>query len=82
MGLKDPLNQSDVINLKSIKKKLKLSMGKLGKAQSINRDESLTADEKIRKFLEIPEGVETNAYLEQRLNEREIVTIKKFVKFD
>lgn len=79
MALTDPLNQSDVINLKTIKKKLGLSMRQLSRAQAINRDPNLSADEKARLFLQIPDGVDTNEFLEKRLSEREIVTIKKFV---
>jgi hypothetical protein len=82
MSIKDPLNQGDVINLKSIKKKLGLSLKQLGTAQAINKDDSLTADEKVRKFLNIPADQKTNDFLEQKLNQKEIITIKKFVKFE
>lgn len=82
MGLQDPINKSDAINLKSIQKKLNLPLRKLAKASALQRDSSLTNDEKTRHLLDIPEGIPTMEFLRERLNEREIITIGKFVKLE
>lgn len=81
MGLKDPITMADAMNLKNIQKKLKLPLAKLAKAQKLNTDASLTDDQKVRQLLNIPDDMETEKFLETRLTESELVTIKKFVKF-
>ena len=80
MGLKDPINTGDAINLKSIQKKLNLPLKKLVSATAIQKDPNLTADQKTKKLLGIPDEVETVAWLEERLSEKEMITIGKFVK--
>lgn len=82
MGLQDPINKGDAINLKNIQKKLRLPLTKLVKANSLQQDATLTNDEKVRLLLEIPDGTPTMEFLRERLNEREIITIGKFVKLD
>jgi len=82
MGLKDSITQGDVINLKNIKKKLRLPLSKFATGMKLQNDTTLTEEEKAHQFLSVPEGVTVRDYLEKKLNEREIETIRKFVKFD
>lgn len=82
MGLNDPITKIDALNLKSIQKKLNLPLSKLAKASAIEQDKTLTNDEKTRKLLDIPDGTPTMEFLRERLNDREIATIGKFVKLD
>lgn len=81
MGLRDNINNDDVKHLHSIRKKLNLKMSKLAQAKSLQANTSLTEDEKIRIFLDIPEDTDTRDFLERELSSEEIETIQKFVKF-
>jgi hypothetical protein len=82
MGLQDKITQADAVNLKIIKKKLKLPMKKLAQATSLSRDTTLTDEEKVRILLDIPEGVTTLDFLNERLSPSEIETIGKFVNLE
>lgn len=81
MGLKDAIHQGDVINLKSIKKKLNLPLKKLAQAQKLQSDTTLTEEQKAAFLLNVPEGVSVSEYLQEKLTEKEIETVRKFVKF-
>lgn len=82
MGLQDKITKIDAMNLKLIQKKLNLPYKRLVQAHGLNQDTTLTQDEKVRILLGIPDDVETIAYLESKLNEREMVSIRKFVNLD
>lgn len=82
MGLKDKITQADAMNLKMVKKKLKLPLKKLTLANNLSRDTTLTDDEKVRILLDIPADVTTMGFLRERLNEQEIQTIGKFVNIE
>lgn len=75
----EPLDKSDVVNLNTIKKKLKVSLRDLARAQN-SKQEYDTEDQWLRTLLKLPEDANIGEYLNSRLNEREINTMKKFLK--
>lgn len=75
----EPLDKSDVVNLNTIKKKLKVSLRDLARAQN-SKQEYDTEDQWLRTLLKVPEDTNISEYLNARLNEREINTMKKFLK--
>ncbi len=80
MGLQDKITKIDALNLKSIQKKLKLSLIDRVRALGVQNDPDLSEDEKIRKFLNIPDEMTTTDYLHSKLNQSEIDTANKFLK--
>jgi len=79
MASMDSINNGDIVNLKAIKKKLKLSMGDVLKAQRLAKDPNVSPEDAARKLLKVPESISLNDYLAEKLNDREIETIKKLM---
>lgn len=75
----DNITNSDIANLKTIRKKLKLSLGDLVKAQRLQANPNITPEEAARKLLKVPEGVDLNEFLTSRLSYNEVETIKKLM---
>lgn len=75
----DAINNGDITNLKTIRKKLKLGMADMIRAQKLQNDPNVTPEEAARKLLKVPDGVDLNDYLESRLTTSEIATIKKLM---
>lgn len=75
------ITNADVINFKNIKKKLKLSMGKLISANKWKSKNPEASEEDFTRYLlGVEDGVDVKEYLAQRLTESEIESIGKFVK--
>lgn len=75
----EELNMHDVINIQSIKKKLKISVKDIARAQN-SKQEYDTEDEWMRVALKLPAGTNVSEYIRGRLNEKEINTLQKFLK--
>ncbi len=75
----DDITNSDIANLKAIRKKLKLSLGDLIKAQKLQANPKVTPEEAARKLLKVPANVDLNEFLESRLSYNEIETMKKLM---
>lgn len=75
----EELNMHDVMNVQSIKKKLKISVKDIARAQNTALEYD-TEDEWMRIALKLPEGTNVSEYIRGRLNEKEITTLQKFLK--
>lgn len=73
----DDITMVDLDNLKSIKKKLKISPAKV---MFVQRSKKLTPEQKAKKVFNLPEETDLNTYLEENLSESEIETINKLIK--
>jgi hypothetical protein len=75
----EELNMHDVINVQNIKKKLKISVKDIARAQNAAQEYD-TEDEWMRVALKLPAGANVSEFIHSRLNEKEINTLQKFLK--
>lgn len=75
----EELNMHDVINVKNIKKKLKISIKDIARAQNTALEYD-TEDEWMRTLLKLPAGTNVGDFIRGRLNEKEVKTLQKFLK--
>lgn len=76
---REDITMVDMLNLQSIKKKLKVGMKDLSRAQNAKQEYD-NEDEWMRNFLRIPETMDVPTYLSSRLNEKELETLRKLLK--
>lgn len=76
---REDITMVDMLNLQSIKKKLKVGMKDLNRAQKAKMEYD-SEDEWMRNFLRIPNDMDVPTYLASRLNEKELETLRKLLK--
>lgn len=81
MSKNNNIHNGDVMNLKSMQKRLGLnfSIERLEKARGLMDSEDMPDDEKVRILLDIPAEQSVPDFLEKKLTSREIETVRKLV---
>ena len=81
MSKNNDIHYGDVLNLKSMQKRIGLifSVERLEKARGLMDSEELADDEKVRILLDIPAEQPVADFLEKKLTSREIETVRKLV---
>lgn len=82
MSKKNDIHYGDVLNLKSMQKRLglKFSIERLEQARDLMDEEEMTDQEKTRLLLDLPEGTDVSNYITTKLTSREQETVKKLLK--
>jgi hypothetical protein len=77
---REDITMVDVLNLQSIKKKLKIGVKDINRANNVRQQEYATEEDWARALLRFPETMTLKEYLTKKLNEKEIVTFYKLLK--
>lgn len=77
---REDITMVDVLHLESIKKKLKIGMKDINRANNVRQQEYASEEDWARALLRFPETMTLKEYLERKLNDREIATFYKLLK--